>query len=153
MPVVALALLAFLILGCHAAIGPQIGYTFDRGVSYGWEMGGGWAYIRGNTGQVYRPSKSEAAVNGLETVAYLVAEPWYYVGGTLGVAGGQYDGVGFAGGLWEGAAIPIGSGDDSVPIVSLAAGVRYLNGAVEIYATPKFGIAQAIRFDFSTSEE
>ncbi|MCA9539619.1 MAG: hypothetical protein KC620_12065 [Myxococcales bacterium] len=152
------ALLGLLTLGCHAAAGPQVGYTFDRGLSYGWEAGGGLLYLHGNLGQVFRPAKRGAASDGREWVGYLVAEPWYYAGATLGAAYGQHDGVGFAGGLWEAYVIPLAGFEDKRefdfdcfddtcrPTLSLAGGVRYLNGEWELYATPKVGFFQTVDF-------
>ena len=139
--------------GCHAAVGPQVGYTFDRGVSYGWEGGGGLAYLRGNVGQVIRPieSKADAEPDTTEWVSYVAAEPWIYLGATLGAAYSDEAGLGLAAGLWEGFAIPISrsgtadfqcGGDPCRPVASIAGGLRYINGEWELYVTPKVGFLQ-----------
>lgn len=150
-----------LVSGCHAAAGPQIGYTLDRGMSYGWEAGGGAGFVRGNVGQVIRPTKSTKPDDsaGDEWVTYLAAEPWFYVGGTLGYAYSNLDAHGLAVGAWGGVAAPFGSiggepsdiefrcnGGKCRPVVAIAGGVRYINGEVELYLTPKLGVLQTIEF-------
>jgi hypothetical protein len=138
--------------GCHAAAGPQVGYTFDRGLSYGWEAGGGFAFLHGNVGQVIRPeAKPTAPAPSNEWVSYVVAEPWLYVGGTLGLAYSEQTGPGVAVGAWEGVPLPVagdrsdfdcGRGEPCRPIVTVAGGLRYLNGEFELYFTPKVGFLQ-----------
>lgn len=46
--------------GCHASAGPVVGYAFGRGMTVGWEAGGGsHPLLRANVGQSIRSSASE----------------------------------------------------------------------------------------------
>lgn len=45
--------------GCHAGVGPVIGYASGRGAVYGWELSGGAGPLRGSVGGSYRPRPEE----------------------------------------------------------------------------------------------
>lgn len=56
----ALCVLLGICSGCHASAGPVVGYAFDRGMTLGWEAGGGpHLLLRANVGQSIRSSPSE----------------------------------------------------------------------------------------------
>lgn len=139
----ALAFCAVATTGCAGGFGPTVGYAFDRGIMFGWEAGGGCGpFLRGNVGGTYRATKGGDAI---EAVHYLAYEPWFGIGATGGV--GYSTASGWTGvlGVWEGAAYVLPNEDgDSVSFidtyyVSLALGLRWLAGAMEIYLATKAG--------------
>ena len=144
---------------CHAGAGPVVGYAIDRGPLVGWEAAGGWTLARGAVGGSYRflqdpaietanPEDGEAG--DVEAAHYLAWEPGAIAGATLGagLAAGE---VSFAYGAWLGSPLPLeldtgttfGTWD---PLLSVAIGWRYLGGAHEIYAAPKFYVAELPRW-------
>ena len=145
--------------GCSVMGGPQLGVTLDKNLekphmSYGWEAGPGFATVRANAGQVYRPSRDTQGRQ--EAVTYLVLEPWYYLGGSLGAAYSTTRGAGLHAGLWEGFGATLKKGGEvscffasngrCAPAWSLAIGLRYLAGDVELYLSPKFGFIERVDF-------
>src|SRR5579872_2265980 len=85
--------------GQQFGAGPVLGYAVGRGLVGGWEAGAAPITIattagdpvpsplvyltRFNVGMSWRPGPAAGAGN--EQVTYLVWEPWFLVGGTLGV--------------------------------------------------------------------
>lgn len=148
--------------GCFASAGPVFGYALDRGGTLGWEASAGHWLAHGVVGHTRRPQAKQghedlaadatvvteemARAFDDEGVTYFAIEPWFWVGATLGVAmveGHKYASGAF--GLWEGGAVPAVAmaavtGKDFMPVFSLAAGVRWLDGVAELYLTPKLGM-------------
>ncbi len=163
---IALALLT----GCHAQVGPTLGYAPGRGVRFGWEGGGGIGPARGNIGQTYGTFEFEAdqpAVQGCADgqlvelqppskqlverfgfVTYAAFEPALALPRPttplMPAAGGTIGG-GFRNDL---SPVFLGGGWAGgvwIPTVetlpkSVVVGVRYIGGDVELYVAPKVGL-------------
>lgn len=134
----------------------------------GWEAGGGPMEIRSagdpmvsigaalthfNVGMSWRPRDSGPA---RERLTYVAWEPWFLVGGTLGLAhstatGGLQPWLG----LWEGGAYVLGAPGRVSPLrscspcytLSVALGWRW-NGRGEVYVAPKFGVLNDMTVPF-----
>ncbi|MBI5608480.1 MAG: hypothetical protein HY902_06325 [Deltaproteobacteria bacterium] len=98
-------------------------------------------------GDATRPFLSEAQGRDHERLTYLVFEPWYGVGGTLGLALSSQDNkLHGVVGAWEGYGGPqslMGTPLQKAGLdlaISVAAGFRWLGGAWELYVTPKLGV-------------
>lgn len=122
--------------------GPMLGWVEDEGLSVGWEISGTWGIplLHASVGGSYRLE----APGGTRAVHYLAWEPWFVIGGTLGVAIDD-DGVATGAiGAWEAGPIWIHElrdqrASEAVPAiaVTLAIGWRLMAGRHEIYVTPK----------------
>ena len=99
-------------------------------------------------------SEDNQALPGLrieEVASYVVYEPWFFAGATLGLAVNHRESnVGLVAGGWEG--VPVGGWSLDSPemsdvngVVSIAIGYRYLAGAHEIYLTPKVGLMEEFK--------
>jgi hypothetical protein len=161
LPIAATLALAACGTGQQLAAGPVLGYVGGRGWSAGWEAGGGpmstttngdpvpnagLLLARAAIGMSWRPGTP--ATEARERITYLAWEPWFVVGGNLGVAHASGDGS-FQRlvGVWEAAPWVVGAPRRSSPLyscspcytVSLAIGWRW-SGAGELYLAPKVGI-------------
>jgi hypothetical protein len=149
-------------IGQQISAGPAMGYTFGRGLSMGWEASGGafttngnsasdhppsWSsgFTRFSTGMSWRRSASDTVTR--ERISYLAWEPWFFVGGTAGIASSSTEHARKPLlGVWEGAPYVFG-GQNGSPVlhcgpcwtVSVALGWRW-GGAGELYLTPKLGV-------------
>jgi len=157
--------------GQQLATGPVFGYASGRGASIGWEAGGGpmWTAYSGyeatpslasllarfNAGVSWRPTSQGS--QGHERITYAVWEPWFLLGGTLGVAhSSEGSSVGPMFGVWEAAPYILGSPIRRNPLstcspcytVSLAFGWRWSSGTGEFYLAPKFGILNDVAMPF-----
>lgn len=125
-------------------IGPVFGVRLsgpsgDVGV-IGIEGGVGWGPERFNLGFVHRAGRE---------LYYVEIDPWLYLGGSFGFGvDSEGEGHGIIG-VWEG--LPI-AGDflhrcprGYASAVTVAAGLRF-TGVLELYATVKAGVSQAICF-------
>ncbi|TMQ11935.1 MAG: hypothetical protein E6J91_21895 [Deltaproteobacteria bacterium] len=85
-----------------------------------------------------------------KTLGYLEVDPWFVVGGTLGLAIDSDGNPEPVLGLWEGAPLKLpscGIGREHYDTtISIAGGYRY-TGVHELYITIKAGISQPICFD------
>ena len=144
--------------GQQLAAGPVVGYVVGRGWSAGWEASGGpmstnleavtfpSVLTHFSVGMSWRPGPSGTI--GSERLSYAAWEPWFVLGGTLGIAHSSADGE-FRSifGLWEAAPWIFGAPIRSDPLkrcspcftVSLAVGWRW-SGSGEFYMSPKLGI-------------
>lgn len=148
--------------GGMASAGPVVGYVAGRGVSFGWEAGGGAIgspnqvssngpravnmLARGNLGMSWRQAPGGGAY---QPTAYVAWEPAVGpVGATLGYAYSGSEGSmpllgGWAGGAWS------SSYTRCYPCttVSLALGWRW-NGGSEFYVAPKVGFVHGVTFSY-----
>jgi hypothetical protein len=138
------------------AAGPVIAMRDDGGLALGWELGGAFGHdlasrvlSRVNVGGSYALfGTSNRGAEDLSVVHYVVWEPWFIVGGTLGVAIDKGARVHPAFGAWEGFPIPL-STDDEIDsrsphriFLSIAFGFRWWGTDVnEFYLTPKIGLS------------
>jgi hypothetical protein len=123
--------------------GPVLGYAFDRGFSLGWELSGGTTHllVRGATGVFYRPGAEGPHEIGL----YVAYEPWWFLGGTLGVAVSNEGPKGVYG-VWEGMGLPRGyraEQDHPQTLLTLTLGWRGIGTTHELYFTPKYTVYEA----------
>jgi hypothetical protein len=113
-------------------IGVQLGGQPQSRLVIGVEGGGGVGPERINLGFEHRDTKE---------VGYIELDPWYVVGGTLGIGVDSDANAVPILGLWEG--LPITSIDGSCnvwhPEITIAGGYRY-TGAHELYLTMKAGM-------------
>src|SRR2546421_12170390 len=117
---------------CNVLVGPlfgvRLGGPAGKRLEVGIEGGVGWGPERINLGFEHRDRKD---------FGYLEIDPWYIVGGSLGVGIDSDGDVAGVAGLWEGIPVtPVCRFSGWRPIVTLAAGVRYA-GVPEIYITAK----------------
>jgi hypothetical protein len=149
-------------VGQQIAAGPVLGYASGRGMSAGWEAGGGPFTTTGNgdavptdgslvgrfsLGMSWRASHDGAGAG--ERLTYAAWEPWFLVGGTFGAAhSSSSHAVQPLLGIWEAAPYVFGGtsqGFSPLPrcspcfTISLAIGWRW-SGAGEFYLSPKVGI-------------
>ncbi len=137
LPTRLLALLALGLSGCHAGLGPVVGYRFDDDARIGWEASGGYAIARASVGQAF--SYGEQA----DTAFYAAAEPGLFAGLTLGADYAGDDGWDFMPGAWlsvpfyvqESTTYRIG-GERFDLMGTATLGYRHAHGH-EIYFTPK----------------
>ncbi|HTJ44780.1 MAG TPA: hypothetical protein VL463_21890 [Kofleriaceae bacterium] len=131
--------------GTNYLVGPVLGYTFGGktggGASYGAEGGMGFGPERVNVGYAFRDQ---------ESFGYVELDPWFFVGGSLGV-GVDDDGEAHAVlGAWEGLPILVGgcqtNPNEQRPAVTIAVGWRW-TGVHELYATVKAGFSERICID------
>jgi hypothetical protein len=146
--------------GVQLGAGPVVGYAQDRGFSAGWEASGGPFTTTGlddeeptvgslitrfSVGMAWRPSAG--GVPGLEPLAYAAWEPWFLVGGTVGVVKVSSEPRPLPMvGLWEAAPYIGGGQTGTMPLpkcspcytLSIALGWRW-SGASEFYLAPKLG--------------
>ena len=140
----------------NLAAGPVVAIRDDRGLALGWELGA--AFGRGlvsnalthvNVGGSYALlGTSNEGAEDLSVVHYLVWEPWFIVGGTLGVAidtGARFHP---AFGVWEGLLVELSTDEEVDPyaphriFLSFAFGFRWWGTEVsELYFTPKIGLS------------
>jgi hypothetical protein len=167
------------IAGCggqQIAAGPVIGYVRGRGFSAGWEAGGGpmhtkssyqlqvetyELFLRASGGMSWRPGPVGSAEH--ERITYLAWEPWFVVGGTMGLYHSSASAkVGGLVGAWEAAPWVIGARGHA-PVsdythcspcytVSLALGWRW-SGASEFYLAPKLGILNGTLMPFPYQQD
>ena len=113
--------------------GPVFGYSYGKGATlFGAELSAGSLLLHAALGGIYRESPS-----GSSALGYLVAEPWFIVGGTFGAALSS-QGVDSVLGVWEGAPLnlrPEFNGFQN--IVTISVGWRSVGGEPEWYVTPK----------------
>ena len=141
--------------GQQIAAGPVVGYVSGRGLSAGWEVGGGPTLLaRFSVGMSWRPGSSKML--GSERLSYVAWEPWLLAGGTLGVAHSSATAdVNTMGGVWEGAPWIFGAPTRSILskqcspcyTISLAIGWRW-SGTGEFYLAPKLGILNGTAMPF-----
>ena len=139
-----LALLALGLGGCHAGLGPVLGYRFDDDARIGWEASGGFAVARASVGQAFSYGDQG------DTEFYAAAEPGIVVGATLGTDYDSKEGWGFMPGGWVG--VPCYqqqdrrydfAGKDWDLFGTVALGYRYAHGH-EIYVAPKLFLLEQI---------
>jgi hypothetical protein len=129
--------------GDGEGIGPVFGYSGERSWSFGWEAsvtrGGPFAKL--SLGGIYHVAPNRADPF---TIHYLVLEPWFVVGGTLGLAVADGPQVArLAYGLWEGLPIELNNGDspfgDSTRhwMLTFTIGWRGFGRTQQIFFTPK----------------
>lgn len=117
-------------------VGPVLGIGFSRASGatplFGIEGGGGIAAERANVGLEYRTNT---------LIAYVELDPWFVVGGSLGVAFERNNDVHPVIGLWEGyplaVSAPCGNRKWAF-LATFSAGIRY-TGSWEVYVAPKVG--------------
>jgi len=140
--------------GDGLGVGPVIAYSNERSWSLGWELGvtRGGPLLKASLGGVYH---FEAKGDDPWTVHYLAWEPWFIVGGTLGVAvadGKEVARVAY--GLWEGFPLAVSAGDDPFPftgsgdtglVITFAIGWRGFGSMSQIYFAPKLWRYTTIR--------
>jgi hypothetical protein len=157
-------------MGQQMAAGPVIGWVSGRGRSIGWEAGGGPMSAREaggdpvvttaslfthfNVGMSWRPPRLGG--DSRERVVYAVWEPWFLLGGTLGLRESSSDGVRPLVGAWEAVPFVFGAGGRrSFPLttcspcatLSLAFGWRF-DGGGEFYLAPKVGLLNGMTAPF-----
>ncbi|HEY4185123.1 MAG TPA: hypothetical protein VGP07_08650 [Polyangia bacterium] len=148
-------------MGQQIAAGPVLGYVEGRGWSPGWEAGGGPVQTRKSGGDPVTDASSLFAHVSLgmssrpgapgrearEQILYAAWEPWFLVGGTLGVVRSSERGIDKMVGAWEAVPWVIGAPVRGNPLhrcnpcftISLALGWRW-SGGREFYLAPKVGI-------------
>jgi hypothetical protein len=131
------ALLGLGLIGCHAGLGPVVGYRFDDDARIGWEASGGYAIARASVGQAF--SYGEQA----DTDFYAAAEPGLLIGLTLGADHAGSEGWDFMPGAWVGVPFYVQEnttyrigGERYDLLGSAALGYRHAHGH-EIYFAPK----------------
>lgn len=170
----AAALAALLPVACgtgqQVAAGPIFAYVVGRGGAFGWEAGGAPITVRTgaadpvpgselilarfSTGMTWRRQAAGAA--GFERISYVAWEPWFWLGGTLGVAHSSADGrIRPLLGAWE--AVPWvfgGSPTNGMFLrcapcftISLSIGWRW-GGAGEFFMSPKVGVLNDVTKPF-----
>jgi hypothetical protein len=149
-------------MGTQLAAGPVVGYVAKKGLSVGWEAGGGpmWEHVssnatlefpsliaRLNAGMSWRPFAPEL-------LSYVAWEPWFLVGGSAGAAYSSADRqVHPLAGVWEAWLPALSQGTDEgwnrPPACSpcytftIALGWRWAAGS-EVYLAPKVGFLNGI---------
>lgn len=129
----------------HAApgfgLGPVIAITASDTPALGWELsvvGSNPVYARAALGGSYSWSVAEGDPQHFH---YLVAEPWLYVGATLGLAVADHLQPRVVYGAWEGVGVSLDSDvfntDERQWVVSLALGWRAVGSTHQFYLTPK----------------
>jgi hypothetical protein len=146
-----------LLVGCHASVGPVIGYSKRGGGRVGGELSGGFLPARGSIGAT--TGTGAGPFRGYATLEPGLALPasesphaparYVYPGGglTLGLATRDEGDVPLAIGVWGSTSFmrSLESLDrydapSVVPVFSVAVGIRWLGGLSEVYVTPKIGI-------------
>jgi len=148
--------------GGMGSAGPMVGYVVGRGMSFGWEAGGGALgspstltssgpheanlIFHGNMGMSWRPTPQ---AGGYEPTLYMAWEPGLGpLGATLGYSYASLDGPRPLGGGWAAVGRP-----SSLVLckpcwtASVALGWRW-NGVSEFYLTPKIGFIDGVRFSW-----
>lgn len=131
--------------GTNYLVGPVLGYTFGGrtggGLAYGGEGGIGWGPERFNVGFEHRDGT---------TLGYVELDPWFLVGGSLGVAVDSDDEPHAVLGLWEGLPILVGgcstTPNEQRPAITIAVGWRW-TGVHELYVTLKGGSSERVCFN------
>ena len=160
--VVAVAAQAACGMGTQLAAGPVVGYVAKKGLSAGWEAGGGPPNEHlGTSATLEFPSLIAHLSAGMswrpfapELVSYAAWEPWFFVGGSGGAAYSSADRkVHPLAGVWESSPPAISHGTDEgwnrppgcspCYTFTIALGWRWAAGS-EIYLTPKVGILDGI---------
>jgi hypothetical protein len=130
--------------GDGVGFGPVFAYSSDDTAHIGWELGAAWQYaplLRFSLGGSYRVTGGDRRT--LAYAHYLAFEPWFYIGGTLGLAADDRGDARGVYGLWEAAPMALGdrrifsSGDQLLWAVSLSIGWRGFGSTHQIYLSPK----------------
>lgn len=129
-------------------VGPVLGIRMEgaKGAVLGVEGGVGVFPVRVNVGIQRRLAGPREDDPRPETFLYAEVDPWFIIGGTLGLGAGSVTGGQPVVGLWEGITRGPGLDDcqDGGFVYTLSVGYRY-SGIHELYVAPKVGhITQGI---------
>jgi len=140
--------------GDGGGVGPVVGYSGAGSWSLGWEASVSRGFVpvlKLSAGGSY-----QFAPRGKDpfTVHYLAVEPWFIVGGTLGLAVADgHDVLRLAYGGWEGFPVPLTNGMEPFGrnagpawMLTFAVGIRAFGATSQVYFAPKLWRTETFTF-------